>query len=65
MFARTSAPTCHLCGSIKLPTGKCVNCPGFLPSPPCVNKRPNGYCGSCAYCKERMYGPDWWMRRNR
>lgn len=29
--------------------------------PPCCNKRDHGWCGECAFCLRRLYGPEWWL----
>lgn len=38
-----------------------LNEDGSMSWPPCANKRDGGPCASCAYCKRRVLGPEWWL----
>ncbi|HWX74770.1 MAG TPA: hypothetical protein VNZ05_05650 [Solirubrobacteraceae bacterium] len=35
---------------------------GLVPWPPCIFPINGKYCGTCAPCFRRLYGPDWWAR---
>lgn len=52
--------------AVKNPTSPPPKSPHILLAPPpCANTKKDtidGYCGTCAYCRARIDGPDWWLK---